>query len=79
MSEMATPTRHLSAELIHEGGISHHVQRVEFFPGAGLVWVRGNLFNCDDVKEVVLDGERHAVREVEHLREDLVQLRLAMS
>jgi hypothetical protein len=76
MSEMATPTEHLPAELIHEGGASHHVKQVEFFRQAGLVWVRGNLFNCDDVREVVLDGERHTVREVEHLRDDLVQLRL---
>jgi MarR-like DNA-binding transcriptional regulator SgrR of sgrS sRNA len=76
VSEQATPTRHLSAELIHEGGTSSHVQRVEFFPRSGLVWIRGNLFNCDDVKEVVLDGERHEVREVERLREDLIQMRL---
>jgi hypothetical protein len=77
MNETVIPTRHLSAELIHHDGTSSHVQRVEFFTQARLVWIRGNLFNCDDVKEVVLDGERHAVREVGRLREDLVQLRLA--
>jgi MarR-like DNA-binding transcriptional regulator SgrR of sgrS sRNA len=79
MNERATPTHHLSAELIHEGRTSSHVQRVEFFPRTGLVWIRGNLFNCEDVKEVVLDGERHEVREVERLREDLIQLRLVRS
>lgn len=67
-------SRHILAEVIKRNGTSVRLQRVEFFGRTRRVWIRGDSVDCDDVKEIILDGQRSAVVSVVRKDEGLFEL-----